>query len=435
MIDTTVCTKINSNTNEKFNRSEDIARVSNLNISIPEKNDLYRLPWSLNDNPVGWVEITDKCNINCKGCYRLRLQGHKPLESIKEEILFLKKWRNIDNVTLAGGEPLIHPDIVEIVEFISEQGLKPFCLTNGERLDKKLLYELKRAGLLELSFHIDSGQKRKNWTGKSEEELNELRQYFVDMMWEAGVNCNFNMTISLENFTIFPDLINWVLSNRGKVQGFTFIILRGVPQQGIEYSYNGEKIIPDSNDVGLVTNVNPENFKIKTTDVYRYIKTHFPEYDVAGYLGGTQSHDALKWLVSKVICCDDEMIGSVGPFSMELAETFHHMFKGTYLAGSRGAVGRKLFLLAPFDRRIRKALGRLLRRPWRFFKRIWDLTFVIVQPCDFMPDGRVEMCDSCPDITPYNGRLVSSCRLEEFRLYGDYITTKASKKVLNNLNR
>jgi hypothetical protein len=32
------------------------------------KKGLYRLPWSLHDNPVGWVEVTDACNITCKGC-------------------------------------------------------------------------------------------------------------------------------------------------------------------------------------------------------------------------------------------------------------------------------------------------------------------------------------------------------------------------------
>ena len=86
----------------------------------PVKQNLYRLPWSMNDNPIGWVEVTDICNISCKGCYRLVMGGgHKPLEQMKQEILFLKKWRNCDNITLAGGEPILHPDIMELIRFIS----------------------------------------------------------------------------------------------------------------------------------------------------------------------------------------------------------------------------------------------------------------------------------------------------------------------------
>jgi hypothetical protein len=28
------------------------------------------------------------------------------------------------------------------------------------------------------------------------------------------------------------------------------------------------------------------------------------------------------------------------------------------------------------------------------------------------------MCESCPDITFFNGRLVNSCRLDEYRKFG-----------------
>ena len=71
------------------------------------KRDMYRLPWSLNDNPIGWLEVTDRCNIYCRGCYRQNLEGHKPLEELKEDILFFKEWRNCYNISIAGGEPIL----------------------------------------------------------------------------------------------------------------------------------------------------------------------------------------------------------------------------------------------------------------------------------------------------------------------------------------
>ena len=49
-----------------------------------DKRNLYRLPWSMNDNPIAWLEITDVCNMYCEGCYRQRLTGHKSLEEIKD---------------------------------------------------------------------------------------------------------------------------------------------------------------------------------------------------------------------------------------------------------------------------------------------------------------------------------------------------------------
>ena len=96
-----------------------------------EKNTIFRLPWSKNDNPIGWLEVTDICNLKCLGCYRQKLYGHKTLEEIKNEILFLKKWRNVDNLSIAGGEPLMYPEIMEVVAFAKQQDIKPIMLTNG----------------------------------------------------------------------------------------------------------------------------------------------------------------------------------------------------------------------------------------------------------------------------------------------------------------
>ena len=68
-----------------------------------DKQNLYRMPWSMNDNPIDWLETTDRCNIYCLGCYRQQIAGDKTLEEIKQDILFLKQWRNVHNVSIAGG--------------------------------------------------------------------------------------------------------------------------------------------------------------------------------------------------------------------------------------------------------------------------------------------------------------------------------------------
>ena len=32
-----------------------------------EKRELYRFPWSKNDNPIAWLEVTDICDLHCEG--------------------------------------------------------------------------------------------------------------------------------------------------------------------------------------------------------------------------------------------------------------------------------------------------------------------------------------------------------------------------------
>jgi len=66
-------------------------------------------------------------------------------------------------------------------------------------LQKKLLHDLKKAGVFGFTFHIDSRQGRgrgPQWEGKNELELNELRLYYAKMVAaEGGMACSFNSTV------------------------------------------------------------------------------------------------------------------------------------------------------------------------------------------------------------------------------------------------
>ena len=63
-----------------------------------------------------------------------------------------------------------------------------------------------------------------------------------------------------------------------------------------------------------------------------------------------------------------------------------------------------------------------MRRPGRLFDGIYIQSVGIIQAPDLLPDGRADMCDSCPDITYFDGQLVNSCRLDEYRLFGGFLS-------------
>jgi len=58
----------------------------------------------------------------------------------------------------------------------------------------------------------------------------------------------------------------------------------------------------------------------------------------------------------------------------------------------------------------------------------------IVQAPDILPDGRIDMCDDCPDMCVYEGKLVNSCRLDECRKFGGLlhlnVVSKEAKETL-----
>lgn len=405
----------------------------------PDKSNLYRLPWTMNDNAHGWTEITDICNIHCKGCYRrMKGDGHKPLEQIKEEILFLRKWTNCDSIILAGGEAILHPQILEIIRFIKENGMKSLIHTNGLALNEQVIRNLKDAGLTGLKFHIDSTQSRpefKKEGADKELELNELRLKFAKMAKKAGMYSQFGMTVTEQNFNDIPKFVQWAIDNAESVKTISFVMFRGLPVgKGIEYCAADKTVDVKSGTIGYILDADKsENTGITTKDVYALIKENFPDYDASAYIGGSVDHTSFKWLLGNIIVnSKGKTFGAYGKKTMELIQTFYHSRHGSYISINKIQMGKKLFILSLIDKSVRKAFARFLKyvilNPVRIFYPVNPITVLMVQPADILPDGRVDMCCHCPNLCVFDGKLVYSCRLDEYRFYGNLLSVRMANE-------
>lgn len=114
------------------------------------------------DVPHVTIEPNTTCNIRCKFCYAIEHPMVKPLAQVIAEIDLAGRKRRLDAISLVGGEPTLHPEIVAIVQEIKARGLVCNLLTNGVRFlyhgDTALLDALKEAGLDRVMLHVDSGQ-------------------------------------------------------------------------------------------------------------------------------------------------------------------------------------------------------------------------------------------------------------------------------------
>ena len=86
-----------------------------------DHRSLYRLPWSLPDNAIAWLEPTAKCNLACEGCYRANLNQHKSLAQVASDLDVFARYRNSDGISIAGGDPLTHPEVVDVVRMVAER--------------------------------------------------------------------------------------------------------------------------------------------------------------------------------------------------------------------------------------------------------------------------------------------------------------------------
>ena len=400
--------------------------------AIVDHRELYRLPWTLPDNGISWLEPTAMCNLACDGCYRKNeAHSHKSMEEVRHELDVFQRLRKSDCVSIAGGDPLLYPDIVELVREIHDRGLKPIVNTNGKALTKELLGELKKAGVFGFTIHVDSKQGRGGeWNNKNELELNDLRLHYAEMLASAGnIACSFNSTVYEENLQYVPGMIEWAHKHIDIVHTMVFICFRHViPDMPYDWYAGGEKVNWD--DIWYHSGENRE-IEIKSTHVLAKAREHYPEFAPAAYLNGTEEPNAFKWMLSECVGTKDRIYGFVGPKFVELMSAMYHFKTGRYLsyaAPSTTSHGRSaMMLLWPFDRRLRRISGRylgsLLANPFRIFRKAYLQSFMFIQPVDCMPDGGQSMCDGCPDITVHEDKLVWSCRLEELKTYGWFLRT------------
>jgi len=386
-----------------------------------DRTRMYQLPWSPTDNPGGWVEVTDACDLSCPGCYRHQLLGHVPLAQIEADVLTVKRLTNCDRIAIAGGEPLLYPRILEVVNFIARQGLKPLLLTHGERLTLELAREFRKAGLVRFQFHVDSLMQRHGWSGKNEAEMNELRQHFADLVWEAGgMQCAFSITVVPASLPHLPHVLEWCRSNLHKVQHVSLIAFRSLPVGGeYEYQVNGQRV-----DAGAFHHSTPDARENTVTadEMYEVLQLHDRRFRAAVFMPGTTAPETTKFLVALHLGSASGPDGYLGARAVEAVQIAHHFWTGRYLDFPRDArAGKKTFLLAAVDGEVRRALrrfaGAALRRPRRLVEPTYVQTIALQQPAEVL-DGKANLCSGCPNMMAWQGELVPSCRLDEYRLFG-----------------
>ncbi|XP_029387099.1 molybdenum cofactor biosynthesis protein 1 isoform X2 [Mus pahari] len=108
------------------------------------------------------ISLTEKCNLRCRYCMPEEGVSLTPKADLltTEEILTLARLfvkEGVDKIRLTGGEPLIRPDVVDIVARLHRlEGLRTIGVTtNGINL-ARLLPRLQQAGLNAVNISLDT---------------------------------------------------------------------------------------------------------------------------------------------------------------------------------------------------------------------------------------------------------------------------------------
>lgn len=105
-----------------------------------------------------YFHITDRCNLKCRGCYSyIENRNSKSDVSLQNAKIIIDnlKRNGINNLIISGGEPFLHKDIIEILEYAKvKAGIKNIsCITNGTADIDKYISASKFVN--DISFSID----------------------------------------------------------------------------------------------------------------------------------------------------------------------------------------------------------------------------------------------------------------------------------------
>lgn len=104
------------------------------------------------------LEPLFRCNLACEGCGKIQFPEHILKKRVSpEDALAAAEECGAPIVSIAGGEPLIHPEMVEIVEGLIKQGRYIYLCTNALLLERSI-DKFKPNKHLTFSIHMDGLQ-------------------------------------------------------------------------------------------------------------------------------------------------------------------------------------------------------------------------------------------------------------------------------------
>ncbi|HLZ44190.1 MAG TPA: radical SAM protein [Gemmatimonadales bacterium] len=149
--------------------------------------------------------ITRRCNLSCGYCTEYdHVSEFIPLPTLQERIDALHRLGAI-NIALLGGEPLLHPDLPDIIAYANRHA-QVSITTNGFLITEELIGRCNDAGLANMEVSIDTvGADRSGYIQKS---LKTTRSKITLLRRLATFDVFVNMVLCEQTVATFGDAID-----------------------------------------------------------------------------------------------------------------------------------------------------------------------------------------------------------------------------------
>ena len=160
--------------------------------------------------------ITGRCNYKCRHCYMSApdaLFGEIPFEECRKVIDSLEQC-GIFNVSLTGGEALVHPDFWNIVDLLIEKRIRITSVySNGFLIDERFFENCEKRGIKpQISLSFDGCGGWHEWLRGGPEAFEHIKRAFR-LCREHGFKTDAEMCLHKKNLPFLMESIHFLQDN------------------------------------------------------------------------------------------------------------------------------------------------------------------------------------------------------------------------------
>ena len=378
---------------------------------IKHQKRMGPLKFSLGEMPHATLEINRTCNLRCRACYNLYREGTKDKAEVKKEIDLLLEKRNLQVITVLGGEPTLHPDLPEIIAYIKTKRILCQLLTNGlvflESQNDRLLDGLKSAGIDKILFHVDEGQHHVH------ADIEMSRRVLFSKCERRKINFSLSLTVYDDTVGQIPALIKKYAKYR-YFDGVLAVLAR-------------DSHSPQAKDPQLL-------------DEYQSLLAEL-ELEPVAYIPSHGDDHYLAWLIYYffINACTGKTVG--------LSPLLNRVFRKLYRY-----IKRRNFFVIKFTPAVIGLLilavgaGEIVLRPKKLvgywgvlrkssFLKSLRFHYIAIQtpPEISQPQEQIKICFHCPDATIRNGKLTALCVADRINPLGGNLPKDVFREDLYRL--
>lgn len=161
---------------------------------------------------INWA-INNSCNFACSHCYsRDDTHDELPTDLLRSCIEKVAK-AGVFSINFGGGEPMLHPNLLDVAAFSSALGLRVSMNSNGWLIDHGKALALKKAGFTKVGISIDSHlpDVHDTFRGVSGSHVRALAA--LGHLKSAGITTSISTVICRINNSTIDDLVALALDH------------------------------------------------------------------------------------------------------------------------------------------------------------------------------------------------------------------------------